>query len=91
MQLVLLGNSFILALFITFVIIVLTKVGLRDFLRNICDKKKGFELFAEAIDCNFCFGFWLSLFCAVWLSLITEDNNWLICPFLAAPLIRFLL
>ena len=84
-------STMLLALVVTFVILLLTKSGMRDFLRDKFAAHKDLELIAEAIDCDFCFGFWLSLAFSMCLLFITKDATWIMCPFLTSPIIRALL
>ena len=81
----------LIAFAVTFIILLLTKSGMRDFLRNKFAAYKDLEIIAEAIECDFCFGFWLSLILSICLCIITNDTTWIICPFLSSPIIRFLL
>ena len=81
----------LIALVITFGMLVLTKSGIRDFLRDKFASHKDLEIVAEAIDCNFCFGFWLSFIIAISLFIITGNVHWIVSPIFVSPIIRFLL
>ena len=79
----------IVALLAAFTILVLSKTDIRYKLRDICDTKK-LKYISKMLDCDFCFGFWLAVLIAVISFAITLQCNWLITPFLSAPLIRLL-
>lgn len=61
-----------------------------DILSNRTEKKQ-FKLVSDMLDCDYCLSFWLSLSIAITAFILTKDSSWLLTPFLAAPLIRFLL
>ena len=79
----------IVALLAAFIIHVLSKTNMRYKLRDICDAKK-LKYISKMLDCDFCFGFWLAVLIAVICFAITLQYNWLITPFLSAPLTRLL-
>lgn len=82
-------QTVIVALLSAFIILVLSKTNIRYKLRDLCDVKK-LNYISEMLDCDFCFGFWLAVLIAVICFAITLQCNWLIAPFLSAPLTRLL-
>lgn len=82
-------QTVIVALSAAFTILVLSKTNIRYTLRDMCDAKK-LKHISKMLDCDFCFGFWLAVLIAVISFAITLQCNWLITPFLSAPLTRLL-
>lgn len=82
-------QTMIVALSAAFIILVLSKTNVRYELRDLCDTKK-LKCISKMLDCDFCFSFWLAVLIAVICSAITLQCNWLITPFLSAPLTRLL-
>ena len=78
-----------------FLMLLSIKTGYRDKARDLADrykvKNKFFGLVSEAIECDLCLSFWLSLVIAIFFMLITIDCSWVLVPILSTPLIRFLL
>lgn len=81
-----LKNIIIVSLAVTFIILTLTKMGLREELM-----KRSNRIFYQLLGCDFCLGFWMSCFISLFLFVIFEDISFLYIPFLSAPLIRILL
>lgn len=77
------------ALVSAFIELTASKTGLRYRLRDWCDQA-GFGAFAEMLECDFCFGFWLSMLVSVILVFITLDPAYMCIPIFASPLIRLL-
>lgn len=81
----------------SFVILLATKTECRYKARDFFDvlsnrtRKKYLKLVSDMLDCDFCLSFWVSLIFAIVAFIITLDYSWLITPFLATSLIRFLL
>lgn len=78
-----------IALFSAFIILVLSRMGIRYWLRDQCDEI-GFTLVAKMLDCDLCLSFWLSLLISVVLVYITLDPSWFFVPIFATPLIRYI-
>lgn len=78
-----------IALICAFVELVTTKTGTRYKLRDLSDELE-FPLIAKMLDCDFCFGFWLSVLTSTIAAFVTLDPSYLSVPFFAAPIIRFL-
>lgn len=80
-----------------FIILGAMKTEIRYKVRDIFDalyftcERKLFKLIASMLDCDYCLSFWLSLSIAIIAFILTKDSSWLLTPFLATPLIRFLL
>ena len=82
-------QTVIIALLAAFTILVLSKTSIRYKLRDLCDTKK-LKYISKMLDCDFCFGFWLAVLIVVICFAITLQCNWLMAPFLSAPLTRLL-
>lgn len=80
----------IVALAATFIILVLTKTGLRDKTRDAFDLKH-IEFMAKMIDCDLCLSFWLSVCICISETVYTGDVTWLTIPIFSTPITRFLL
>lgn len=80
----------IVALTSTFTILFADKTHIRYKVRDWCAVKR-LNLIVQAIECDFCFSFWIATFVSIVLAIITLDTKWIVVPFLASPLIRFLL
>lgn len=78
------------ALAVAFVILVLTKTGLRDKARDAFDIKH-IEFMAKMIDCDLCLSFWLSMSICIPEAISTCDVTWLIIPVFSTPITRFIL
>ena len=80
------------ALFAAFIILLSTKTGIRDKVRDWLDRKqtKWAKVIASAIDCDFCLSFWVCVILVV-CALLAGLSVAYITPFCAAPITRFLL
>lgn len=78
--------TIILALFVAFIILVIGKLGLRNYIIARAPK-----LISELVECDLCLSFWLSLILAIILAIIFKDMSIIIIPFLSTPITRFLL
>lgn len=78
--------TFIIALIVAFIILLIGKLGLRNYLIARAPK-----LISELLECDFCLSFWLSLILACILAIIIGDINIIFIPVLSTPIIRFLL
>ena len=78
--------TIILALFVAFIILVIGKLGLRNYVIARAPK-----LISELVECDLCLSFWLSLILAIILAIIFKDMSITIIPFLSTPITRFLL
>lgn len=79
-----------IALGVTFMILVLMKTGLRYKVRDEFDLQ-GISIIAKMIDCDLCLSFWLSVFLCIVQAAISGDITWLIIPIFSTPITRFLL
>lgn len=80
----------IIATIAAFVILFLTKTGLREKLRNYCDKV-GIRVLADMLDCDFCLSFWICSVLAIMLTILTCDIHWLLAICCSTPITRILL
>lgn len=80
----------LVALAAAFVILVSTKNGSRERVRDICDLKKA-HIIANMLDCDLCFSFWVSVAICIMQTLVSGDTSWLIVPIFSTPITRFLL
>ena len=79
----------LIALFSTFVELLMSISGFRYWLRDQCDNID-FTIIAKMLDCDFCLGFWLSVIISIAMVLITLDPSYIYVPVFATPIIRFL-
>lgn len=77
----------VVALFSAFIILFLSKTGLRDFIIL----HSPIKLISELFDCDFCLSFWTSLALSVIFTILLNNVFLMLLPFLCAPLIRKLL
>ena len=80
----------ILSAFVSFVVLLLTKTGLRDSMRDDADAA-GLDLVAKAIDCDFCLCWWIALFTAIAISVTTGTPKYVPLAILSTPIARILL
>lgn len=69
-----------------FVILLIGKIGLRNWLIAITPK-----LISQLFDCDFCLSFWLSVILASILAIIWNEPLLLIIPIVSTPITRILL
>lgn len=86
----LIQSIFILALLSAFCILFLTRTGIRDGIRDEADVS-GWTFIAKAVDCDFCFSFWVNLIVAGGAIAATGDIRYLPMVFAATPITRYLL
>lgn len=79
----------IVALVAAFIILVLGKTGLRDKIRDYCDKV-GIPVVAEMLECDFCLSFWTCVFVALCFWALAWEPHLLVI-FCAPPITRYLL
>lgn len=80
----------ILSAFVSFVVLLLTKTGLRDSMRDDADAA-GLDLVAKAIDCDFCLCWWIALSTAIAISVTTGTPKYVLLAILSTPIARILL
>lgn len=80
----------IVALLAAFIISLLGKSGLREKMRNYFDDNK-ITIIADMLDCDFCISFWTSVIISSLCLFITNDYSFIIVPFCATPITRYLL
>lgn len=78
-----LTDIIITALFSAFVILLITKIGLRDFVIE-----QGPKFISKMFNCDFCFSFWTNVFIALIIASITGCLFFIIIPIFAAPVTR---
>lgn len=76
----------ITALFSAFVILLITKIGLRDFVIE-----QGPKLISKMFNCDFCLSFWVNVFVALLVISCTGFLPFIIAPIFAAPITRILI
>lgn len=87
-----LEKTFAIALIVTFFVLLSNRSGVREaFIRWLASHEgRLFGLMAEAVSCDFCLGFWLSLIVSTAYAYVSG------CPYdvfmcvLSAPIVRFL-
>lgn len=80
----------VVALLAAFLISLLGKSGLREKMRNCFDNNK-ITIIADMLDCDFCISFWTCVVISSLCSFITNDYSFIIVPFCATPITRYLL
>lgn len=81
----LLTISIYTALTAAFIILVLNKTGIRDYLIEHSPKP-----LSKLFSCDFCLGFWISVILALILAVFFQSLILLYIPILGAPIIRIL-
>lgn len=76
----------LVALLSAFVVIVLTKWQIREFIQV-----HGGNFFGRMADCDFCFGFWIAVLLSVGATCTVGDCRLLLIPLFSAPITRILL
>lgn len=79
----------IIALVVTFVMVLTDKTEVRYKLRDWCDMHH-VSVAAKMLDCDFCYSFWLAVAFTIVFTFVTSDVSWLLVPFLSTPLVRIL-
>lgn len=80
----------VVALLAAFIISLLGKSGLREKMRNYFDDNT-ITIVADMLDCDFCISFWMSVIISSLCLFITNDYSFIIVPFCATPITRYLL
>ena len=82
-----LQNIICLALLAAFSLLLLDKIGLRQYIVERCPIK----IFARLFACDFCLSFWTSVIIATVAAFWWHDLTFLALPFFSVPLTRILL
>lgn len=82
----LLEYSVIIALISAFILILLGKWGVREWIQI-----HGNKFFSKMADCSFCMGFWISVILSVFFAIITQEVTYLLIPVIASPITRYIL
>lgn len=81
-----LTHVIIIALISAFVILFITKVGLRD---SVIEH--GPKLISRMFNCDFCLSFWTSVLVTAGMVLATKDLSLAVIPMLSTPITRILI
>lgn len=81
-----LTHVIIIALISAFVILFITKVGLRDFVIE-----QGPRLISKMFNCDFCLSFWTNVFMTIIVISYTGFLPFMVIPILATPITRILI
>lgn len=81
-----LTDIIITALLSAFIILLITKIGLRDFVIE-----QGPKLISKMFSCDFCLSFWVNVFIALIITASMGCLSFIIIPIFAAPITRILL
>ena len=81
-----LADIFIIALISAFIILLITKIGLRDFVIE-----RGPKLISRMFNCDFCLSFWASVLVTAGMVLATKDLSLAVIPMLSTPITRILI
>lgn len=77
---------YVIPLLSAFIILLIGKVGLRDYI--IAHSSK---LISKLFDCDFCLSWWTSVALTLVAYIFVGDTNLFIIPFIATPIIRVLI
>lgn len=78
-----LTDIIITALLSAFVILLITKIGLRDFVIE-----RGPKLISKMFNCDFCLSFWTNVFIVLIMAASMGCLSFIIIPIFAAPVTR---
>lgn len=78
------------ALFVAFIILTITKNGFRAELRDKA-VERNMDIFADLLECDLCFSFWVSVTICLILSILNRDLSFLAVPVFSTPISRFIL
>ena len=79
-----LENIVSLALLSSFMILLITKIGLREYAQTF-----GPKLISKMFNCGFCLSFWCNVLLSFIFSIfVFEGLEFLLCPLLATPITR---
>ena len=84
----------LIALTAAFIILLLTKVGIIEWLQVNGLKAKNDRLndiVSKLANCHFCLSFWTGFILSVIVALLVSDCTLLCAPIFAAPITRFIL
>lgn len=76
----------LIALLTAFIVLMLSKLGIRDYLINTLS-----GLLQQLFECDFCLSFWVSFIISLCLAICCKDITFLVIPFFSTPITRFLL
>lgn len=75
------------ALIATFVILFISKTGIRDFVVL----RVKYKLIADLFECDFCLSFWIAVVLAIIISFVFNNFYYIVIPVFSAPISRKLL
>lgn len=75
------------ALLAAFIILLLGKLGIRDYIVS----RSPVKFISKLFDCDFCLSFWTACLIAGIAALCIGDITFMLIPFFSTPLTRFLL
>ena len=75
------------ALLAAFVILLLGKLGIRDYIVA----KSPVRFISKLFDCDFCLSFWTACLITTIVAICLDDITVMLIPFFSTPLTRFLL
>ncbi len=81
-----LTDIIITSLLSAFIILLITKLGLRDFIIE-----SGPAIISKMFNCDFCLSFWTNMIIAMVLTSLTGQINLLVLPIFTAPITRILI
>lgn len=76
----------IIALISAFIILLITKIGLRDFVIE-----QGPKLISKMFNCDFCLSFWANVFVAFFMAAVLGFLPLIAVPIFATPITRILI
>lgn len=82
----LLLDAVVVGLLATFLILIMEKTGVRQYLTEHSPK-----LISEMFQCSFCLSFWQGAVIGLVMYVLFKDVRFLVAPCLSSPITRFLL
>lgn len=79
-------DTIIIALISAFIILLITKIGLRDFIIE-----RGPKLISKMFNCDFCLSFWTNVFVAFFIAALLGFLPLIVAPIFATPITRILI
>lgn len=82
----------VIALLSSFIVLTMSKTGIRYSLRDWCDMRCDdfLDKVVEMLECDFCFVFWVSAILSTVAFALTLDFGYFVVPFLSSPISRML-
>lgn len=78
----------VVALVTAFIVLLISRIGLRDFIIM-----RGYKLTSRLFGCDFCLCFWIAVFVSaiLFLRINSPDLTFILLPICSTPIARYLL